>query len=98
VVNAGAGWTWAVFAAAWVLRAGAARGIDDALRFHLEMLAFRCPVWLLPLREGLSVAVMLVSYASKQVDWRGHSLHADSPVQSILHSPPPPPAEDPKPR
>lgn len=98
VVNTGAVWAWCVFAAAWILRAGAARGIDDALPCHLETLAFRCPVWLLPLREGLSVAVMLASYAGKQVDWRGHSLHADSPVQSILRSPPPPPAEDPNPR
>lgn len=42
-------------------------------------LAFSCPVWLLPLRDVLSVAVMLASYGGRQVDWRGHGLHADTP-------------------
>jgi ceramide glucosyltransferase len=42
-------------------------------------LAFSCPVWLLPLRDILSVAVMLASYGGRQVDWRGHGLHADTP-------------------
>jgi ceramide glucosyltransferase len=42
-------------------------------------LAFCCPVWLLPLRDVLSVAVMLASYGGRQVDWRGHGLHADTP-------------------
>ncbi len=42
-------------------------------------LAFSCPVWLLPLRDILSVAVMLASYGGRRVDWRGHGLHADTP-------------------
>jgi ceramide glucosyltransferase len=50
-------------------------------------LAFRCPVWLLPLRDVLSVAVMLASYAGRRVDWRGHGLHADSPPP-LMQSPP----------
>ncbi len=40
--------------------------------------AFRAPLWLLPVRELLSVGVMLASYAGLQVDWRGESLQADS--------------------
>ena len=35
--------------------------------------AFRSPLWLLPLRELMSVAVMAASYAGRQVDWRGHT-------------------------
>jgi ceramide glucosyltransferase len=50
-----------------------ARGHD------ISALAFCCPVWLLPLRDLLSVAVMLASYGGRQVDWRGHGLHADTP-------------------
>ena len=50
-----------------------AGGHDDAT------LAFSCPVWLLPLRDILSVAVMLASYGGRQVDWRGHGLQADTP-------------------
>lgn len=46
-------------------------------------LAFSCPVWLLPLRDVLSVAVMLASYGGRRVDWRGHRLDADTPPPSI---------------
>jgi ceramide glucosyltransferase len=42
-------------------------------------LAFCCPVWLLPLRDILSVAVMLASYGGRHVEWRGHGLQADTP-------------------
>ena len=49
------------------------RSNDDAA------LAFCCPVWLLPLRDVFSVAVMLASYGGRQVDWRGQSLQADTP-------------------
>jgi ceramide glucosyltransferase len=43
-------------------------------------LAFPCPVWLLPLRDLISVGVMLFSYASRRVEWRGHRLTADTPA------------------
>jgi ceramide glucosyltransferase len=39
--------------------------------------AFPCPVWLLPLRDIISVGVMLASYAGRRVDWRGHQQIAD---------------------
>jgi ceramide glucosyltransferase len=59
------------------------RGSDDAgadLRGQdVAALAFSCPVWLLPLRDVFSVVVMLASYGGRQVDWRGHGLHADTP-------------------
>ena len=42
-------------------------------------LAFPCPVWLLPLRDLISVGVMLASYAGRGVEWRGHRLTADTP-------------------
>jgi ceramide glucosyltransferase len=44
-----------------------------------EGLAFACPVWLLPLRDLISVGVMLASYAGRRVDWRGHPMTADTP-------------------
>ncbi len=87
LAGGGAVWTVGVFLLAWVVRALAATGIDRALATKLKALAFPCPIWLLPLREVLSVAVMLASYAGKQVDWRGHSLHADNPAQSIAATP-----------
>ncbi len=73
VLLAGAApWALAWFALAWALRALAARGIDRSLG-----LANRTPLWLLPLRELMSVAVMAASYASRQVDWRGHTMQAE---------------------
>ena len=65
-------WSLAWFAAAWGVRAIVARGIDRALG-----LANRTPLWLLPLRELMSVAVMAASYAGRQVDWRGHTMQAE---------------------
>ena len=78
-LSGGSAWGWGAVAAAWVTRAMAARAIDRALAPRLGTLAFRAPLWLLPVRELLSVAVMLASYAGLRVDWRGRSLHADSP-------------------
>jgi ceramide glucosyltransferase len=68
----GALWSLSWFAAAWATRAGAAGGIDRALD-----LANRTPLWLLPLRELMSVAVMLASFTGRQVDWRGHTMQAE---------------------
>jgi ceramide glucosyltransferase len=84
----GAPWSIGWFLITWVLRAVAALGVDSALAplwtderssNDEAALAFSCPVWLLPLRDILSVVVMLASYGGRQVTWRGHDLHADTP-------------------
>jgi ceramide glucosyltransferase len=89
----GALWSVGLFCIAWVLRAVAAIGVDGALAplwspewgadqrggHDIAALAFCCPVWLLPVRDVFSVAVMLASYGGRQVDWRGHGLQADTP-------------------
>ena len=76
-----------------MLRAVAALSVDSALTplwsgawgseergsNAAAALAFCAPVWLLPLRDVLSVAVMLASYGGRQVEWRGHDLQADTP-------------------
>ena len=72
LLTGGAPWSIAWFAAAWGLRSLAAIGTDRVLG-----LANRSPVWLLPFRELMSVAVMAASYAGRQVDWRGHTLQAE---------------------
>jgi ceramide glucosyltransferase len=71
LLGGGATWTLAWFALVWAIRAAAVRGVDRALA-----LANRSPLWLLPLRELMSVVVMAVSYAGRRVDWRGHTLEA----------------------
>src|SRR6202012_3277038 len=89
----GALWSIALFMGIWVLRALAALAVNGALaslwrreqtigqeRQNGEAaLAFSCPVWLLPLRDIMSVAVMLASYGGRHVIWRGYGLHADTP-------------------
>jgi ceramide glucosyltransferase len=52
---------------------------DEQARKDAAALAFCCPVWLLPLRDVLSAAVMLASYGGRRVEWRGHDLLADTP-------------------
>jgi ceramide glucosyltransferase len=73
----GAPWSLGVFCLAWLIRAVAAAGIDHALLQRLGESDFSVPVSLLPFRDLFSAAVMLVSYAGKQVDWRGYRLQAD---------------------
>ncbi|MBV9250195.1 MAG: bacteriohopanetetrol glucosamine biosynthesis glycosyltransferase HpnI [Acetobacteraceae bacterium] len=80
LLSGGAVWPAALFLLAWGVRATAAIWIDRALGPMLQEVAFHCPVWLLPLRDLLSVAIMVTSYAGRRVDWRGHTLHADSPI------------------
>lgn len=72
-------WSWAAFLLAWAIRALAATGVDRALAAKLQGLAFSCPVWLLPMRDWLSIGVLLASYAGRRVEWRGVSMQADTP-------------------
>jgi ceramide glucosyltransferase len=72
VLLAAAPWSLAWFALAWGVRTIAARAVDRALG-----LANSSPLWLLPVRELMSVAVMVASYAGRRVDWRGHTLEAE---------------------
>lgn len=67
-------WALALFVAAWAMRAGIARGIDRALG-----LATRAPIWLLPLRDLMSIVVILASFAGDRVEWRGDVLRVDRP-------------------
>lgn len=92
MLSLGAVWSWGLFLLAWVVRSGAALWVDRALDPALSAIpaaphpargrAFACPVGLFPLRELMSVAVMLASYASRRVEWRGHVLTADTPGRS----------------
>ena len=72
--------TLTFFAALWAAGALIARGVERSLAPHVKGLAFTAPVWLLPLREALSVAVLIASYADNRVEWRGHHLIAARPL------------------
>ncbi len=73
-LSGGAGWAWLGFALAWLVRGAAGYGIDRALG-----LAPSAGLWSLPLRDLMSIAVMLASYRSDRVAWRGQILRATRP-------------------
>lgn len=73
-VSGGAAWSLALLLLAWAVRAIAMRGIDRSLG-----LAPVLPIWLIPARDALSLAVLLVSYAGDRVEWRGAVLRAGRP-------------------
>jgi ceramide glucosyltransferase len=80
--STGAAWAWAVLLAAWGVRAVSAWIVDRGLsrRLPLREPTIAAPVWLLPLRDLMSLAVMAASYAGLEVEWRGHRMRADGPA------------------
>jgi ceramide glucosyltransferase len=73
-LSGSAAWAWCGFALAWVARGFAGHGIDRALG-----LARGAGIWCLPFRDLMSVVVMLASYRSDRVAWRGQVLRATRP-------------------
>jgi ceramide glucosyltransferase len=67
-------WAILLFGATWLTRAAAMLGIDALLGLSTAV-----PVWLLPARDLLSVAVILASYGGSQVAWRGHVMQISPP-------------------
>ena len=66
----------AVVLGAWMARALAALGVDTELarRQHLRPTSAR--LFLLPLRDIISVAVWLAAFAGDRVEWRGRAMRA----------------------
>ncbi len=91
----GAAWSWGVLLAAWAVRAATTRGIDRALARLPGGFALTPPPWLLPLRELMSLVVMIASYWGLEVDWRGHAMRADGPAPTAARSVPERPAPGP---
>ena len=73
-VSGGAGWAWSLFVGAWLVRAVSAFGIDR----HLGI-ASGLTIWCLPFRDLLSVTVILASYRTRRVAWRGQIMMASRP-------------------
>lgn len=81
VISGGASWSAGGFLAVWAVRAALAVGIDAALPRVPR--ATPAPLWLLPLRDLLSIGVLLASYAGKTVEWRGQRLSATAPPAAV---------------
>ena len=57
---------WIVYGAIWLSRAGL-----GALRDRLLRRRSTLPIWSLPMRDLLSIMIILTSYRSNRVAWRG---------------------------
>jgi len=77
VLAGGALWSVALFAAGWMVRTISASQVDRTLRHLTGQPLVRVPLWLLPLRDMLSVAEIGTSYWIDDVVWRGHMLDAN---------------------
>ncbi len=66
---------WGAFLVTWVLRWLTTRSLGRALSLGAGLRA-----WALPLRDLLSMAVLLASYGGNRVAWRGQVLQADTPA------------------
>jgi ceramide glucosyltransferase len=80
-VMSGNGWVGLLLPVSWAVRALVARGVDRALGLVREGRASAVPVLLLPLRDAMSMAILLASYASDKVEWRGQMMHTRQPSQ-----------------
>ncbi|MBC7636582.1 MAG: bacteriohopanetetrol glucosamine biosynthesis glycosyltransferase HpnI [Acetobacteraceae bacterium] len=89
VLSGGAIWAVAGFGVAWLGRALIARGLDARLGLAKSALATPAPFWLLPLRDLMSILIMLASVGSDRVEWRGTEMHADHAELPINENPPP---------
>ncbi len=80
VLLTGQAWALAGFGLVWWLRAILAHLLDRALP------AGRTPlmIWCLPLRDILSITVMLASYMSDRVAWRGQQHHVTRFSRPVL--------------
>ena len=73
-VSRGEGWAWLLFTAAWAVRAFTAISLDR----HFGV-ASPLTFWCLPFRDLLSMTVVLASYRTRRVAWRGQVMIAGRP-------------------
>jgi len=76
VLSGGEAWSLGLIAASWLVRAAAVIGIDGALRRKTGVRTRLSTVFLLPLRDLLSILEIGASYCVDDVVWRGHKIDA----------------------
>ena len=73
-VSGGSAWAWLLFVFAWLVRGGVAWGVERNLG-----IASGLTIWCFPFRDLLSVTVILASYRTRRVAWRGQVMMASRP-------------------
>ena len=89
-LSGGSKWAALLFLAAWGVRAATSRTVDRLLGLAKSGLASAAPIWLLPLRDLMSVVGILASYASDRVKWRGQTLSTGRGALPVSASTPAP--------
>jgi ceramide glucosyltransferase len=85
VLSGGSAWSLELFLAAWGVRAATAVGVDRTLGLVKSGLATAAPIWLLPLRDVMSMTIMLASYGGDQVEWRGQVMSTGRTTRDDVH-------------
>jgi ceramide glucosyltransferase len=67
-------WSWGLLLIGWLLRTAIGHAMHNALAFPTMS-----SMWLLPLRELMSVTVILASYCASEVKWRGEVMSVGRP-------------------
>jgi ceramide glucosyltransferase len=75
--SGGAFWAVGLYALSWLARAVAMTGIEAALRRKAGHFSGAGSIWLLPLRDILSVVEIVASFLVEDVVWRGHKINAN---------------------
>ena len=68
-------WAVILLVLTWICRAKVAQSIDTRLGLVQTKLATPASIWLLPIRDTLSMVEMFASGLSDQVEWRGRVMH-----------------------
>ncbi len=79
LLSGGEHWALMLFLAAWFARGITVLGVDRNLReadvAGKTLLATPASIWLLPLRDLISMITLLASYCGDRVEWRGQVMH-----------------------
>ncbi len=77
LLSGGAAWSIGLFFGGWCVRAAAACYVDRAT-MRATGPCRATPLWLLPVRDALSVIEVAASFWGGNVVWRGHAMYADN--------------------
>jgi ceramide glucosyltransferase len=75
ILSGGEPWAWGLLGASWLLRTAVGHAIHQTLAFPTVG-----SMWLLPLRELMSVTVIVASFWVRDVQWRGEIMSAARPT------------------
>jgi len=89
LASGGAAWGFGCFAAAWGARAAMVVVIERCLAPRRAQKLSAPSLWLLPLRDVLTVAEILASFCGCRVVWRGRTLYAGRSVRALPFLPVP---------